>query len=189
MDKKAFKFILLFVALAGFALAGYLLWPKHLSTDDVILPGSYQDASYEINGQVTTLANGVAEQPGATGAAEKITTKFFGNEAAADLNALAYFKTHKLPIIITNWPLILGVCIYAASAVILVFALKGDDVSTLYPITASSYIWVTFFAVYFFHESLSLFKIAGLLFVFTGVVLLGTSAKKKSVIPIVAMVR
>lgn len=50
-------------------------------------PGSHKDISVEIEGQVVKLANGVAETEAAPGSASKIVTRYFGNEAAGDLNA------------------------------------------------------------------------------------------------------
>jgi len=41
---------------------------------------------FYISGDSVTLTNGVAEKPAAPGSAEKITTRYFGNEVKADLN-------------------------------------------------------------------------------------------------------
>lgn len=49
-------------------------------------PGSYKDASYEIEGRIIALTNGVSEIEAAPGAASKIATRYFGNEATGDLN-------------------------------------------------------------------------------------------------------
>ena len=55
-------------------------------------PGSaaaanYKDISYEIEGRVITLANGVSEIEAAPGSASKIVSRYFGNEASGDLNS------------------------------------------------------------------------------------------------------
>lgn len=46
----------------------------------------YKDATYEVAGKPVTLKNGLSEVEAAPGSASKITTRFFGNEATADLN-------------------------------------------------------------------------------------------------------
>ena len=84
----------------------------------------------------------------------------------------------ELPLIFTNFSLIVGVITYILGAALLIYALKGGEVSTLYPVTASSYIWVTILAWYFFHESISLSKLAGLAFILIGVLILAYAAKK-----------
>lgn len=47
---------------------------------------SYKDATYLIDGSFITLNDGYAEMEVAPGAASKITTRYFGNEAKGDLN-------------------------------------------------------------------------------------------------------
>lgn len=47
---------------------------------------SPKDATYVIDGQVVTLANGVAETEVAPGSASKTITRWFGNEVVADLD-------------------------------------------------------------------------------------------------------
>jgi putative hemolysin len=47
---------------------------------------NYKDATYLINGASTTLVNGVATQPTAPESASMLITRYFGNEAAGDLN-------------------------------------------------------------------------------------------------------
>ncbi|MSQ15264.1 MAG: hypothetical protein EXR50_05320 [Dehalococcoidia bacterium] len=47
---------------------------------------SHKDASYEIEGRVVALTNGVSEVEAALGSASKITTRYFGNEATGDVN-------------------------------------------------------------------------------------------------------
>ncbi|MBS3175881.1 EamA family transporter [Candidatus Woesearchaeota archaeon] len=84
----------------------------------------------------------------------------------------------RLPDLVTNWPLFTGVVLYALGAALLVYALKGGEVSILYPITSSSYIWVTLFAWYFFDEQVTVFKLAGLALVIVGIIMLGRAAKK-----------
>lgn len=47
---------------------------------------NYKDASYEIQGRVVTLSNGVSDIESTPSSASRITTRYFGNEASGDLN-------------------------------------------------------------------------------------------------------
>lgn len=47
---------------------------------------NYKNAVYSIDGQSVSLVNGHAESPAAPGSSSMITTDYFGNEAAGDLN-------------------------------------------------------------------------------------------------------
>ncbi len=46
----------------------------------------YKSITYQVNGWPVKLLNGFSETQAAPGSASKITTKYFGNEARADLN-------------------------------------------------------------------------------------------------------
>lgn len=46
----------------------------------------YKNATYEIEGKMVTLVNGVSEEEAVPGSASKIITHYFGNEAQGDLN-------------------------------------------------------------------------------------------------------
>ena len=60
--------------------------PTATATAAAVSPTGYKDATYEIAGKPVTLKNGLSEVEAAPGSASKITTRFFGNEAQADLN-------------------------------------------------------------------------------------------------------
>ncbi len=83
--------------------------------------------------------------------------------------------------ILTNYFLLAGLLLYGFGAVILIIALKAGEVSVLYPIIATSYIWVALLAWLLFGESLTVFKIFGISFIFLGVscIGIGTRYEKK----------
>ena len=54
--------------------------------------------------------------------------------------------------LITNYQIIIGLVLYAIGSIILIKALKGADLSVLYPIIATSYIWVTILSGIVFNE-------------------------------------
>jgi hypothetical protein len=60
--------------------------PTETASATAPAPASHLDASYEIDGRVVVLVDGLAEVEAAPGSASKITTRVFGNEAMGDLN-------------------------------------------------------------------------------------------------------
>jgi multidrug transporter EmrE-like cation transporter len=72
-----------------------------------------------------------------------------------------------------NSRLILGVALYLGSTVIYLSALKGGDLSVLYPMVSLGYIWTLLWSKLFFDEPLTRYKFAGLGLILAGVVLVG----------------
>lgn len=72
--------------------------------------------------------------------------------------------------ILKNGHIIVGIVLYCMGAIIVIAALKGGEVTTLYPIVTSSYIWVGLGSMYFFDESISLFHWMGIFLVIVGIV-------------------
>lgn len=83
----------------------------------------------------------------------------------------------RLPEVFTNWPLIAGLVCYGLSAGLFVMALRKEDVGVLYPVFATSYIWVGFGAWWLFSESLTALKVFGMLIVVLGVGLIGYGSR------------
>ena len=81
--------------------------------------------------------------------------------------------------LITNLPLITGMILYIFGAVIMIIAFKGGEVSVLYPIVATSYIWVSLMSFYFFNENLNLFRWIGIFVIITGVIFISIGSKEK----------
>jgi drug/metabolite transporter (DMT)-like permease len=84
--------------------------------------------------------------------------------------------------IITNYYLLIGLGLYAIGAALMITALKGGELSVLYPIIATSYIWVGLFSFFIFHESLNLLRWLGISSIFFGVIFIGLGSKNKEVI-------
>ncbi|MFH1133397.1 MAG: hypothetical protein V1735_02825 [Nanoarchaeota archaeon] len=80
--------------------------------------------------------------------------------------------------IITNHWLIIGAAVYLTSAVVLLFALKGGELSVLYPFVATSYIWVTLVSSALFHEAIHAWKWAGIVCIMLGVSCIGWGSTK-----------
>lgn len=83
---------------------------------------------------------------------------------------------------ITNYDLIIGLSLYAVGAVMMIYAFKDGEVTVLYPIIALSYIWVSLLAVYFFHETVTVFEMIGIGLVVAGVIFIGFGGKNSKTI-------
>jgi drug/metabolite transporter (DMT)-like permease len=75
----------------------------------------------------------------------------------------------QLPVLFTNWPLILGLFLYAISTGFLVYAFKGGSVSVLYPILATGYIWVALISMFILGETISPITWGGIALIIGGI--------------------
>lgn len=80
--------------------------------------------------------------------------------------------------IIISWELWLGFFLLAIGAGILITAFRDGDVSVLFPIIATSYIWVTLLSNYYFDEPITTFKWVGVAGVVIGLTILGKGSKE-----------
>ena len=83
--------------------------------------------------------------------------------------------------LITNYYLIIGMVLYAIGGVLMIISFRGGEVSVLYPIIATSYIWVSFLSIFFLNETMNLFKWVGVFIIFSGIVLIGYGSNRKKV--------
>lgn len=77
-----------------------------------------------------------------------------------------------------NWQLMLGLCLYGCSTILLVLALRYGELSMLYPVIALTYVWVACLSLFFFQESINVYKACGLILIVGGVCVLGLSQPK-----------
>ncbi|MDD5086892.1 MAG: SMR family transporter [Candidatus Nanoarchaeia archaeon] len=75
--------------------------------------------------------------------------------------------------IIKNQKLILGFVFYALSSVFYVIALKGGDLSVIYPIVSIGYAWVCILSVWFLKEKMNSWKWIGIATIILGITLVG----------------
>ncbi len=75
--------------------------------------------------------------------------------------------------IFLNYRLILGGLIYAVSTVLFIIALKGSDLTVLYPLVATTYVWISIFSVKFLGERMNKWKWLGIAAILAGVSLIG----------------
>ena len=82
--------------------------------------------------------------------------------------------------IVTNVDLIIGMLLYIVGGTLLIISFRGGEVSVLYPIIATSYIWVSFMAIYFLGETMNAYKWLGVFTIMVGMVLINYGSAKES---------
>ncbi|MCZ2807840.1 MAG: EamA family transporter [Candidatus Bathyarchaeota archaeon] len=81
-----------------------------------------------------------------------------------------------IKLLLTNYHLIIAIAVYCVSTVFYVYALNKEQLSILYPIIATSYIWTLLFSKIFLKEPVGLTSWAGVFFILLGVTLIATQA-------------
>lgn len=84
------------------------------------------------------------------------------------------------PVIFTNVPLLIGVFLYAIGSAILILAFKGGEVSVLYPIVATSYLWVALISYFFLAEQVHFLRWTGIGVIIIGISLIGFGSRNHS---------
>src|SRR3989344_4863380 len=85
------------------------------------------------------------------------------------------------PLTFFNLPFIAGCVLYVVGSLLLILALKRGELSVLYPIIATSYVWVSILAPFFFPtEVMNAWKWAGVLLILFSISLLGWSSSRVS---------
>lgn len=69
----------------------------------------------------------------------------------------------------------IGMVFYLISLVIYLFALKSAPLSIVYPIFASSFIFVVIFSVLFLRERFSKYRFIGIIIIFIGIIVVALS--------------
>jgi uncharacterized membrane protein len=90
---------------------------------------------------------------------------------------MAHFRPD-LAALVTNFSLVAGYALYGINTVLLVLALRDGELSTLYPIIALTYVWVTLLSYTLLGEKPSLFKDVGIGLIVVGVAVLGRGERK-----------
>lgn len=77
---------------------------------------------------------------------------------------------------IKNKHLIFGVLLYGFSTLLFIPALKYSELSVIYPLVATVYIWVTLLSKRFLKEEINAYKWLGILLIIIGVIFIGVGA-------------
>lgn len=79
-----------------------------------------------------------------------------------------------------NYYIFLGLLLYAIGSFLMIMALKEGEVSVLYPIVATSYIWVSILSSIYLSESMNLLKWLGIVFIVMGIALISFKGETKN---------
>lgn len=79
--------------------------------------------------------------------------------------------------LLTNYYIIGGILLYVVGGSLLIISFRGGEVSVLYPIIATSYIWVSFLSIIFLGEIMNNFKWIGIASIITGIISIGYGSK------------
>jgi len=82
-------------------------------------------------------------------------------------------KLFKISSLMKNYHLFGGIFFYAIATILFIPALKGGDLSILYPLVALTYIWVSLLSVKFLGEKMNRIKWAGIALIIVGVSFIG----------------
>ncbi len=87
--------------------------------------------------------------------------------------------------ILTNYEIGFGIILYGIAAILLIYAFKFSELSVIFPMIATSYVWVTLLAWYYFDEVISSLRVIGIIVIIIGVAMLGIggNTEKHSTIP------
>ncbi len=72
-----------------------------------------------------------------------------------------------------NPALVAGLALYIFGAFLLILALRIGELSVLYPIIATSFIWVTILSLFILNESITHLKWSGIILIVIGVSVIG----------------
>ena len=81
-----------------------------------------------------------------------------------------------LKVLLTNYNLMLGVFMYVVATMMFIPALRGGDLSILYPLVSITYIWVSFLSIKFLKEKMNKYKWSVIILIMMGVALIGIGA-------------
>ncbi len=101
------------------------------------------------------------------------TAQFFLKTGVGQLPA-----AFSLTAIFTNVPLLLGVFLYALGSFIMILAFKGGEVSGLYPVISTSYVWVALIAYFLLGEQVHALRWTGIVIIITGILMIGYAGRQ-----------
>ncbi|MTK14018.1 MAG: EamA family transporter [Clostridiaceae bacterium] len=92
-----------------------------------------------------------------------------------ELNFAARYIFSSILSILKNVPVMLGTVSYGLSFLIWIKVLSKVELSYAYPMVSIGYILIMFFSYFIFKENISLIRIAGVIFIIIGVILVARS--------------
>ncbi len=84
--------------------------------------------------------------------------------------------TFNLKAIFSNRNLMIGIFFYGIGTILFIPALKGGELSVLYPLVALVYVWVSLLSIKFLGEKMTYLKWTGVALILLGITLIGLGA-------------
>ena len=109
-----------------------------------------------------------------------LLTTFLASTAQILFKATANDLVFDIVKIITNYELLIGLLLYLVGGILVIIAFRYGEITILYPLLATSYIWVNLLSNYFFDERINIFKWMGIAAIIIGVSLLGFGKKNSA---------
>jgi drug/metabolite transporter (DMT)-like permease len=97
---------------------------------------------------------------------------FMGGVGQLEFKRGADVLEFDIKLLLTNYHLLIGLAVYAASTVLYIYSLSRGPLSVLYPVIATSYIWTTLFAKAVLNEPVGPANWIGIFFILLGVTLI-----------------
>ncbi|MBI4140764.1 EamA family transporter [Candidatus Woesearchaeota archaeon] len=76
-----------------------------------------------------------------------------------------------------NYNLLAGIFLYGVASIIFIPALRGGELSVLYPLVSVNYVWVSLLSVRFLNEKMNKLKWLGISLIIVGVSLIGLASR------------
>ena len=84
----------------------------------------------------------------------------------------------RLPIFLTNWQILAGFVCSGLGMLFFIFAMQRGELSLVYPILSTSYIWTNLYAIFLLGEQVGFWKWAGVAGIIIGISLIGFGSGK-----------
>ena len=82
----------------------------------------------------------------------------------------------KLKDLIKSYYLMISLLFYGIGTIIFIVALKGGELSVLYPLVATTYVWVSLWSIKILNEEMNKKKWIGLILIIMGVIFISLGA-------------
>ncbi|MFH1072281.1 MAG: hypothetical protein V1743_02530 [Nanoarchaeota archaeon] len=79
--------------------------------------------------------------------------------------------------LVMNYYLIGGIALYAVGTVLLIFAFKLGELSTMFPFVSLSFVWVLLLSSLVLHEPVIVFDYIGVAFIIGGISMIGVGSR------------
>ncbi len=86
-----------------------------------------------------------------------------------------------IPLTFLNIPFILGFVSYRLGALLMIKAFRFGELSVLYPIIATSYVWVSLLSMFLFGDVMNIWKWSGVTIIILSVSVIGFGTSKSGV--------